>query len=178
MSGFAVKGNVYRSNMVVEGGRRDERRDARRPAPVDEDGPMTARTNKNVARLLFDNVISGGQLGLLDAIVSPDAVNHAYPAAVGPAAFQGLVEALRDAVWFPHATVLDLIGEDDKVIALWQLDGPGAGAPLGASSGGPADRTIVSVLTFRDDRISDYRVVGGGDGARSAVRIPAQAGRR
>jgi hypothetical protein len=133
---------------------------------------MSSRTNENVARLLFDNVISGGQLGLLKAIVTPDAINHGYDGASGPDAFEALVEGLRDAVWFPHATVLELIGEGDEVVAFWQLDGPGAEAPDSASSA--ADATIVSVLSFRDDRISDYRVVGGGDGARMAVRIPAQ----
>jgi hypothetical protein len=117
---------------------------------------MSSRTNENVARLLFDNVISGGQLGLLDVIVTPDAINHAYIGAEGPLAFEGLVEALRDAVWFPQATVLGLVGEGDEVVAFWRLAGPGAAAPADE-----LDHTIVSVLTFQDDRISDYRVVAG-----------------
>jgi hypothetical protein len=116
---------------------------------------MSTRTNENVARLLFDNVITGGQLGLLDAIVAPDAVNHSFVGAEGPQAFHSLVEALRDAVWFPRATVLGLVGEGDEVVAFWRLAGPGAPT---RPSGAIAD-TIVSVLTFQDDRISDYRVV-------------------
>jgi ketosteroid isomerase-like protein len=120
---------------------------------------MSARTNKNIARLLFDNVISGGQLGLLEEIIAPDAVDRSRPDAVGPQAFRAHVEGLRDAVWPSRAVIIDASGTDDTVVVRWQLHGVQYGTLFGtAGSGRALERDFVSTLTFRESRIVDYDV--------------------
>jgi steroid delta-isomerase-like uncharacterized protein len=89
-------------------------RSAAMPDPTQEE-------NKRHVDQLFDSCFNGGDLGLLDRLVSPDYVGPVGDR--GPNGFKKVVATLRTAFPDIHYTVDDLIAESDKVAVRWHWSG-------------------------------------------------------
>ena len=81
---------------------------------------MSPEKNKALVRRLFDEAWGQGNLAVVDELVAPDYVLHAYSE---DEAFGRGAEGLRQLIsstqtWFPegHLTIEDQIAEGDKVV--------------------------------------------------------------
>jgi steroid delta-isomerase-like uncharacterized protein len=81
----------------------------------------TAEENKRHVDELFNTCFNGGDLGLLDRLVSPDYVGPVGDR--GPDGFKKIVVGLRTAFPDIHYTVDDVVAENDKVAVRWHWSG-------------------------------------------------------
>jgi len=89
--------------------------------------------NKNLVRRLFEEVLNGGRLELLDALVAPAYVeNSPAPGQVpGPAGVKAKIEALRTAFPDVRFVLEELVSEGAIVAARYHWEGTHGGAFLG-----------------------------------------------
>ncbi len=110
--------------------------------------------NKEMVREIFEKVLNGGKLGVLDSLIAPDYVeNNPAPGQTAGAAgvkvrIQGLRAAFPDLRFFLE----ELVGEGSIVAARYHWEGTHRGAFLGIA---PTNRRIaVRGMDF-------YRFEGG-----------------
>jgi steroid delta-isomerase-like uncharacterized protein len=89
--------------------------------------------NKNLVRRLFEEVLNGGRLELLDALIAPGYVeNSPAPGQVpGAAGVKAKIEALRAAFPDVRFVLEELVGEGAIVAARYHWEGTHAGTFLG-----------------------------------------------
>jgi predicted ester cyclase len=111
--------------------------------------------NKALVRRFFEEALGGGDLDLIDALVTPDAVMHNPLILDAPSSVRGSVEMVRRAFPDLRVEVLDLIAEGDRVAAFLRLSGTNTGA---YRRGGATNRQA-SMRAFFIWRIADGRLV-------------------
>lgn len=82
---------------------------------------MSIETNKQVVRNLYEDVLSQGNLALIDQLVSPEMLNH--NGLGGQEGFKQTVMMLRTAFPDIQYRVDDIIAENDKVVVRWTFHG-------------------------------------------------------
>ena len=125
---------------------------------------MSVEDHKLLVRRFYKEVVTAGDLDLLDEIASEDMTDHAaIGMGLGPGrqGFKGHIEALRRAVPNFHAEVTELIGEDDLVVVYWTATGTAAVKFLGVAAGQSFTVTAISRLRFADGHIVEYQVMVG-----------------
>jgi hypothetical protein len=102
--------------------------------------------NKVIVRRLVDQVLNGGQLGLVDELYTPE---------LAPAA-KRWIAPFHAAFPDVHMEVVDLIAEDDKVVGRFRCSGTHQGAWLGHPPTGRRFEHVeeVSIFRLRDGRIA------------------------
>jgi predicted ester cyclase len=112
---------------------------------------MTAEENKALARRLYAEVISRGDLAAADELVSPDFVEHnVLPVPPGRESFKGFVTMLRAAFADLVFTIEDLICEGDKVVVRGAVRGTHRGVFRGVPpTGKPVHYTAIHILRVR-----------------------------
>jgi ketosteroid isomerase-like protein len=128
------------------------------------DVDMSVEDHKFLVRRFYKEVVSAGDVDLLDEIASDDITDHAaIGMGLGPGrqGFKGHIEAVRRAVPNFHAEVTELIGEDDLVVAYWTATGAAAVKFLSVEAGHSFMCTAISRLRFADGRIVEYQVMVG-----------------
>jgi predicted ester cyclase len=118
--------------------------------------------NKITARRLYDEVITGKRLELIDEIVAEDSLDNASPAGGvrGRDGFRQHIRWLIDATEDLTATVDDLVAEDDRVVVYWTIDAIQRAEIFGAPpSGRRFHGQSISLISFKDDQITDYSVL-------------------
>jgi steroid delta-isomerase-like uncharacterized protein len=116
-------------------------------------------SNKEVARRLYEEVISGRRLELLDELVAEDAVDETS-GAVGREAFRSHIRNVWQNVADVRAVVTDLVAEEDRVVVFWQMSGVHRGPLFGAPPSGRAfTGQSISWISFRDGQIIRYNVL-------------------
>lgn len=110
---------------------------------------MTA--NKMIVRRYFEEVLSAGNLELIETLISPSYASH-YPAGYelggGPEDVRQIVTGVRRAFPNVHFTVEDLIAEDDKVVCRWTFRGEQEGDFLGIPASG-RKATVMGIAVYR-----------------------------
>jgi steroid delta-isomerase-like uncharacterized protein len=93
---------------------------------------MSTEEHKALARRVFDDVLNGRNLDLLDELAASDYIEH------NPLPGQRTgIDGIRDRytivlnAFDPHFTVEDVIAEGDKVVLRWTNSGTHVGAFLG-----------------------------------------------
>ena len=81
---------------------------------------MSTEQNKAVVRRFITEVLQGGDLDVLDAVLAPDYVNPAMGNA-DRAGFRAILTQLRDGVAM-HLGDLQLLAEGDAVVARFRLE--------------------------------------------------------
>jgi len=116
-----------------------------------------SETNKDIIRRLFDDVLNGGRLALLDTIVGAAFVDHSPAAgqASGAAGVKAKVSALREGFPDLRFTLEELIGEDELVAARYHWRGTHGGPFLGI----PATGKTILVRGMDFYRLRDNRIV-------------------
>jgi len=108
---------------------------------------MSTQDNKALVQRFFEEVINQKNLAALDQFVSPTAVNHTVPSGLPPGPSQFLILHLTA---FPDvkATVVDLLADGDKVVALVSIHGTHQGAFRAISATGKPI-TVMGINIFR-----------------------------
>jgi steroid delta-isomerase-like uncharacterized protein len=114
-----------------------------------------AAANKKIVRRYFEEVLTAGNLALIEELIAPNYVSH-YPAGYelggGPEDVRQIVTSVRGAFPDVHFTVEDLIAEGEKVVCRWTFQGVQEADFMGI----PATGRKATVMG-----IAVYRVVGG-----------------
>lgn len=119
---------------------------------------MSTVEHKEIVSRLVEEAFSQGDLDVVDELLAPDSVGHAYPDELhGPAEVKGFVSTFRSAFPDLQFEVRDLIAEGDKVVARWVARGTHEGEFNGiAPTGRGIEMTGITI-----ERIEDGRVVEG-----------------
>ena len=118
---------------------------------------MTAEQNKALARRLYAEVISQGNLAAADELVSADFVEHnVLPVPPGRESFKHFVTMLHAAFADLVFTIEDLISEGDKVVVRGAVRGMHRGVFRGvAPTGKPVRYTAIHILRVRGGRFTE-----------------------
>ena len=119
---------------------------------------MSTETNKVLARRVFEEVLNGHDLDLLDELAAADYLEH------DPLPGQGTgIDGLRDRYQtILHAfdsrfSVEDLIAEDDKVVLRWTQIGTHVGPILGFPATGRSYRTGgIEIWRVEDGKLAEH----------------------
>jgi steroid delta-isomerase-like uncharacterized protein len=120
---------------------------------------MSAQENKALVRRLVEEAQSGGNLDVIDDLISPDFVDHsAWPGI--PATREGV----KQIFGMFHAALADLqviihdqIAEDDRVVTRKTLRGTHQSALLGVPPTGNVIRIeVIDILRVQDGQITDH----------------------
>ncbi len=119
---------------------------------------MSTETNKSLAGRVFEEVLNGHNLDLLDELVTPDYLEH------NPLPGQGTgIDGIRDrysmlfAAFDSRFTVEDLIAEGDKVVVRWTQTGTHVGPLFGMPATGRAFRTTgIEIWRVEDAKLTEH----------------------
>jgi len=107
--------------------------------------------NKKIVRRYFEEVLSTGNLALIEELISPTYISH-YPAGYelggGPEDVRQIVTGVRRAFPDVHFTVDDLIAEEEKVVCRWTFQGVQEGDFLGIPATG-RKATVMGIAVYR-----------------------------
>jgi steroid delta-isomerase-like uncharacterized protein len=109
--------------------------------------------NKTIARKVFEDIQSQGNLDVVDQIVASDYVGHAFPEDFyGPEGVKQFTLMLRTAFPNVQLKVEDQIAEGDKVMTRWTAQGTHQGDFMGVPATG--NQIMISGVTI-------FRMAGG-----------------
>ena len=119
---------------------------------------MSTEANKILARRVFEEVLNGRNLNLLDELAAPDYVEHS------PLPGQGTgIEGIRDryTILFNafdfEFTIEDVIAEDDKVVLRWTQTGTHIGPILGMPRTGRSYRTTgIEIWRVENGKLAEH----------------------
>jgi len=123
---------------------------------------MSTEQNKQIVRRLVTEAQIAGNDAVLDELLADDFVDHT-PLEGLPGTREGvrmLFTALRTAFPDLRVDISEQIAEDDKVVTRKTFSGTHAGPFLGLPpTGSPVTFEVIDILTIRDRRICEHRVV-------------------
>ncbi|MFQ5966557.1 MAG: ester cyclase [Acidimicrobiia bacterium] len=120
---------------------------------------MTTVDLKVELQRLYDEVVTEGNLDLIDEVFHEDFVEHEEfpglpPGREGPRAF---ITMMRDAFPDLSATIDDIIVEGDKVVTRVRFSGTHQGEFQGIpATGRKIDIQTIDILAYRDGKISEH----------------------
>src|SRR5215213_6975508 len=118
---------------------------------------MHGHSEENEAIVLrhWEEVVSGGNLDIIDEIFAPDFVAHEADQDIrGPEGVRRFIFMLREAFPDLYVTVEDVIAEDDKVVQRWT----GRGTHQGELMGIPPSGNRISVAGITISRFEGGKV--------------------
>ena len=116
-------------------------------------------SNKAIVRRYFTEVLTAGNLELIDTLIAQDYVSH-YPAGYvlggGPEDVRQIVSSVRRAFPDVHFTVDDLIAEGEKVVCRWTFQGVQEEDFMGIPVSG-RKATVMGIAIYRvvNERIAE-----------------------
>jgi len=117
---------------------------------------MSTQDNKALVQRFYEEVINQKNLAALDNFVSPTAVNHTVPSGLphGPSQFLNMhLTAFPDV----KATVVDLLADGDKVVALVSIHGTHQGAFRAASpTGKPINVMAINIFRIENGKMVEH----------------------
>ena len=121
--------------------------------------PTNATSHQLLCHFMVEKVFNEGELDLLDLLMSPDAVNHDLEifgpsAARGPESVRQFVRVFRSAFPDLRITVIDQLGDGDRVATRWKMEGTQKNRLMGIE----ATNRSISVEGIRIDRIAGGRI--------------------
>jgi steroid delta-isomerase-like uncharacterized protein len=119
---------------------------------------MSTETNKTLARRVFEEVLNGKNLDLLDEVAAPDYIEHS------PLPGQGTgIDGIRDRYTMLfnafdfRFSVDDVIAEGDKVVLRWTQTGTHIGPLFGMPATGRSSRTTgIEIWRVADGRLAEH----------------------
>lgn len=118
----------------------------------------TVAENEALARRWHDDAINGGDLGVIDEIVSPDVIHHAgtFPDGQGPEAIKSVLGFLHTAFPDTHHTIEQVIASDNFVVTRWSAQGTQQGEFQGiAPTGKTVTWTGINIFRIECGRIAE-----------------------
>lgn len=121
---------------------------------------MSSHDNEAVLRRLYDEVVNGGNLAVVDELVAPDAIEHETVPGVeggGPQAVRQWIGMARSAFPDFHLDVEDMIAEGDRVAARVTLSGTHQGEFVGMPpTGKHFSVNTIDIVRFADGKIAEH----------------------
>ena len=122
--------------------------------------PASTTTHQLLCHFMVEKVFNDGDLELLDLLMAPDAINHELEifgpsAARGPEAVRQFVRVFRSAFPDLRVTVIDQIGDGDRVATRWRMEGTQKNRLMGIE----ASHRSINIEGIRIDRIVNGRIV-------------------
>jgi len=119
----------------------------------------TATSHQLLCHFMVEKVFNEGELDLLDLLMAPDAINHELEifgpsAARGPESVRQFIRVFRSAFPDLRVTVIDQIGDGDRVVTRWKMEGTQKNRLMGIE----ATNRPISVEGIRIDRIVNGRI--------------------
>lgn len=119
---------------------------------------MSSETNKILARRVFDEVLNGKNLDLLDELATPDYIEHSPLPGQGTGidGIRDRYTMLFDAFDFQF-TVDDVIAEGDKVVLRWTQTGTHISPLFGMPATGRSSRTTgIEIWRVDDGKLAEH----------------------
>jgi predicted ester cyclase len=133
---------------------------------------MTAEQNKEAFRRLFEEVLGGGDLAVLDELVAPDMVEHQPGLQSGREGMRSLVHLLRGAYPDLRYTIEDITTDGDKVWGRVTARGTNNGSFLGhPPTGRTMAITVMDICRFANGQIVEHWGVADTFGALAQLRL-------
>jgi steroid delta-isomerase-like uncharacterized protein len=119
---------------------------------------MSTEANKMLARRVFEEVLNGRNLNLLDELATPDYIEH------NPLPGQGTgIEGIRDRyttvfnAFDSQFAIDDVIAEGDKVVLRWTQSGTHIGPILGMPRTGRSFRTTgIEIWRVENGKLAEH----------------------
>jgi steroid delta-isomerase-like uncharacterized protein len=113
--------------------------------------------NKALVRRLFEQGMNEKDDGVLDAVLSPDFVNHDMPApSPGPEGFRQMLGMFRAAFPDMNVNLEEVLGDGDKVVTRGFFSGTHKGEFMGVpASGASINVKYIDVWRIQDGKITD-----------------------
>ena len=124
---------------------------------------MSAEDNKALVRRFVDEVQSGGNTDLVDAICCPEFVNHSTPPGIPPdcEGVKILTAMFRGAFPDSYFTVEDMVAEGDKVATRKTFRGTHEGEFMGIPpSGRSVSMGLIDIVRISDGRVVEHWSMG------------------
>ena len=123
---------------------------------------MSLEQNKAKVRRLVEEAQVKGNLAVVDEILAEDFVDHSPLGGLPPTRegvrmlFAGMRQAFPDL----QIVISEQIAEDDRVMTRKNFRGTHRGEFMGVPpNNAPIDFEVIDILTFRDGRIVEHRVI-------------------
>lgn len=124
---------------------------------------MSAEENKALVRRFVDEVQSGGNIGAIDELCSPEFVNHSAPPGV-PSNREGVKQVtamFRQAFPDSYFAVEDMIAEGDKVATRKTFHGTHQGEFMGIPpTGQQVSIGLIDIVRIVDGRVIEHWSMG------------------
>jgi steroid delta-isomerase-like uncharacterized protein len=119
---------------------------------------MSTEAHKALARRVFEEVLNGRNLDLLDQVATPDYIEH------NPLPGQRTgIDGIRDrytmvlTAFDPQFTVEDLVAEGDRVVLRWSQSGTHVGQFLGMPPTGRSYRTSgIEIWRVENGKLTEH----------------------
>jgi len=115
-------------------------------------------SNKQVVKRIYQDVLNGRRLGLLDELVRPDYTEHDPLPGQGEGleGLRGRYQTLIDAL-DPTFTVEDVIAEGDRVAVRWMNSGTNVGDFLGIPATGRSFSIAgIDIYRLEDGKLAEH----------------------
>jgi steroid delta-isomerase-like uncharacterized protein len=123
---------------------------------------VTAQANKALVRRLVDEGQSKGDLAVVDELLADDFVDHSPFPGLPPTrdGVKMLFGYLRSVFPDLHVRIDEQIADDEKVVTRKTFEGTHGAEFMGVpSTGRSVSFEVIDILTLRDGRICEHRVV-------------------
>ena len=140
---------------------------------------MSAEDNKTLVRRFVDEVQSGGNVGLIDEICSPEFVNHSTPPGIPPdcEGIKIVTAMFRRAFPDSYFTVEDMVAEGDKVATRKTFPGTHGGEFMGMPPSGRAvSMGLIDIVRISDGRVVEHWAMGDSLGMMQQLGVIPQPG--
>lgn len=117
-------------------------------------------THELLCRFMVEKVFNQGELDLLPLLMAPDAISHELEifgnsAARGPEPIRQFLRAFRFAFPDLRVTVVDQLGDGDRVVTRWKMEGTQSNRLMGIE----ASHRFMTTEGIRIDRIANGKIV-------------------
>ena len=119
---------------------------------------MPLEENKASIRRLFSEVVNGGNMDLVDDLMSSDYIHHdsANPDLIGPNGYKEIITKYRSAFSDLKHTIKDIVAEGDKVVIQFEWSGTHDGELEGIAPTGIYTKGMgISIFRFSEGRIEE-----------------------
>ena len=121
---------------------------------------MYAEEHKAKLRRFFEECVNKGDLSVIEDLIAPDEIVHAYPTDH----YQGGIESAKEFINVTRAAIPDVqmtvdlqIAEGDLVVTRWTGRGTHHGELMGLSgTSKPVEVTGIMIHRFRDGKSVEY----------------------
>lgn len=140
---------------------------------------MSVEANKQVVRLIFDEVISQGQLELLDELLAQDLIDTSNPPGwpEGREGARQIIAHFRAAFAGWHCVIEDMIAEGDTVVLRAIFRGTHTGEFLGIPPTGQAVAMAgIHTVCLTEGRIVEHHAINDDLGLMQQLNVAPSAG--